>query len=102
MATVAMPKIDIDENGTARIGGTGFKVKFLAMEHQQGLTPEQMLEQHPHLTLAQIHAGLSYYFDNKAAMDQLIEDSRKYVEEMRAKAGPSPVAERLRREGHIK
>jgi uncharacterized protein (DUF433 family) len=99
---VLIPQIEVDEEGTARLAGTGFKVKFLGIAHRAGLTPAQMHEAHPHLTMAQIHAGLSYYFEHQAAMDQLIEDDRRYAEEMRAKAGPSPVAERLRREGFVK
>lgn len=101
MAVVSLPHIDVDEKGVARIAGTGFKIKFLAMEHQQGLTPEQMHESHPHLTMAQIYAGLSYYFDHKEEMDRLIEEGIRYAEEMRAKAGPSPFAERMRREGKL-
>jgi len=101
MAVVLIPQIDVDDKGIVRLAGTGFKVKFLAIAHRAGLTPEQMNEQHPHLTMAQIHAGLSYYFEHKGEMDQLIEEDRRYIEEMRAKAAPSPFAERMRREGKL-
>jgi hypothetical protein len=43
-----------------------------------GLTPDQMHEQHPHLSLAQIHTALAYYYENQAAMDDEIQ--RDYEE----------------------
>jgi tRNA A37 methylthiotransferase MiaB len=36
---------------------------------QQGETPEQILETYDFLNLAQIHAALSYYYDNPEVTD---------------------------------
>ena len=33
MVVVAMPYVDVDEKGVARIAGSGFKIKFLAIDH---------------------------------------------------------------------
>ena len=43
-----------------------------------------MHEQYPHLSLAQIHAALSYYYEHQAEVDADIERRDRYVEELRA------------------
>jgi uncharacterized protein (DUF433 family) len=38
-------------------------------------TPDQIVEQLPHLNLAQVYYALSYYYDHKGEMDQIIKES---------------------------
>jgi hypothetical protein len=38
-----------------------------------GSSPEEISFQHPHLSLAQIHAALSYYYDHQQEIDAYIE-----------------------------
>lgn len=54
-----------------------------------GWTPEQIVEQYPSITLADVHAALAYYYDHEEEMKAEIEEERRFVEEMKAKAGPS-------------
>lgn len=72
MSTVAHPYIEISTDGHARIRGTGFKVRVLAEEYLSGVSPEELLEWHPHLTISQIHGALAYYYDHKQAFDEEI------------------------------
>jgi len=103
MAVVSLPHIEIDGKGVARIAGSRIKVRLLMEEHIfWKCTPEQIQQHHPQLTLNQVLDAFAYYFANREAMDAEIERVRLYVEEMRAKAGPSPFAERMRREGFLK
>jgi uncharacterized protein (DUF433 family) len=100
MAIAAIEHIEVDEKGVARIKGSRIKVEFLAVERtRMGLTVEQIRENHPHLTLAQIYAALAYYYDHQAQIDAQIEEGNRFVEEMRANAPPSPLVERLRDQG---
>jgi hypothetical protein len=39
------------------------------------------------LSLGQIYAALSYYFDHKAELDAQIEEQLRFVEDSRASAG---------------
>lgn len=55
--------------GRPRIAGTGVSVRRIAIWHQPGLTPEETVQQIPHLTLAQVHAALAYYYANRAQME---------------------------------
>jgi hypothetical protein len=47
-------------------------------------TPEEMHEQYPHLSLGQIHAALSYYYEHQSEIDAEIERGIQMVEELRA------------------
>jgi uncharacterized protein (DUF433 family) len=48
------------------ITGTDIKVSQIASEHEHhGMSPDEIVEAHPHLTLADVHAALSYYYDHR-------------------------------------
>lgn len=78
MTAVSNSHIVVDETGKAFIAGTGFKVRFIAYAAIDGQTAQQMQDAWPHLTLADIHAGLSYYYDHKEAFDA---EAKKSLEE---------------------
>ena len=102
MAVVALPYIDVDEKGVARVAGTRFKVKFLAIEHTaHGLSPAQIHEAHKSLSIAQIYAALTYYFAHQDEIDSQIASDQKQVDEREAAAGVSPFFERMKKEGRI-
>lgn len=83
--------------GKPIIAGTRIKVTQIAIEYEMmGLTPDQIIEAHPHLTLAQIHDALSYYYENIEKMNAEIKAEEQVVEEMK-KLYPSKL--RLRRGG---
>ncbi|MDI7249505.1 MAG: DUF433 domain-containing protein, partial [Bacillota bacterium] len=57
--------------GRPVIRGTRFTVSsvvFYAL--RQGMTPEELVREFPHLTLAQVYDALSYYYDHKEEIDQ--------------------------------
>ena len=58
---IADERITLDERGLAYIDGTRIKVLNIAEETLLGRSPQEIQEAHSHLTLAQIHAALSYY-----------------------------------------
>jgi uncharacterized protein (DUF433 family) len=59
--------------GRLRIAGTGVSVRRIATWYKLGYTPEEIATQIPHLTLAQVHAALTYYHANKDQMDAELE-----------------------------
>lgn len=94
--------IRLDERGVAWIDDTKTKVVEVAMDMiAHGWSPEEIHFQHPHLSLAQIHAALGHYYDHKQEMDAQIRASAQEVERMRAQAGESPVRKRLRDMGKL-
>lgn len=49
--------------GRARIAGTRIKVSQVASEYEHfGRTPQEIVDPHPHLTLAAVHAALAHYY----------------------------------------
>jgi uncharacterized protein (DUF433 family) len=63
--------------GRPIIAGHRIAVIDVAVWTKQGMAPEQIATQFP-LTLAQIHAALTYYYDHQLELDkQLAEDETK-------------------------
>jgi uncharacterized protein (DUF433 family) len=82
--------------GKPRIAGTRIKVKHVfTWVEQMGMTPAQVVAEYPHLTMAQIHAALAYYWSHPNEIQRDIADEAKLVAELKAKAGPSTFQERL-------
>lgn len=52
-----------------RVAGTGVTVMRVAIYHKMGFTPSEIAVKYGHLTLAQVHAALAYYFANKGEID---------------------------------
>jgi uncharacterized protein (DUF433 family) len=100
--TVATPHVWTDGEGRAWIDKTNVKVIEVVLDHlAYGWSPEEMHYQHPHLSLAQIHAALAYYFDHQAEFDKQIEASLKNAEQLAAASKDSPLRQRLRRLGKL-
>jgi uncharacterized protein (DUF433 family) len=102
MPVLATAHIRLDELGVAWIDDTNTKVIEVALDMiAHGWSPEEIHFQHPHLSLAQIHAALGYYYDHQAGFDGQIDDSAREVERLRAQAGESPLRKRLRDMGKL-
>ena len=102
MQTTPTAHIHLDERGVAWIDDTNVKVVEVVLDKiASGSSPEEIHFQHPHLSLAQIHAALSYYYDHQQEIDTYIEQQLTWVEAMAAQAGDSPVRQRLRALGKL-
>ncbi|MGH8058252.1 MAG: type II toxin-antitoxin system prevent-host-death family antitoxin [Candidatus Entotheonellia bacterium] len=62
--------------GEPLIRGTRITVRHIVERVQAGQTVETILAALPHLTRAQVHAALAYYYDHQAEIDRLLEQSR--------------------------
>ena len=102
MTTVSVGHVVIDDRGRARIEGSRIRVIDLVMARMaNGWTPEELQQQYPHLTLAQIYGALAYYHANKEKLDAEIRESEELADRLRAEAGESPVVKRLREAGKL-
>jgi uncharacterized protein (DUF433 family) len=89
MVMVAAPinLISLDERGVAYITGTKMKVAQIAVDSEVWkMTPEDIQDSYSHLSLAQIHAALSYYHSHKGEIDAFIKEQNRIVEELSSKA----------------
>lgn len=55
--------------GRPIIAGTGVTVARIVGHYQLGLSPEEIIDELRHLSLAQVYAALAYYHANREAMD---------------------------------
>lgn len=75
------PHVTLDDEvcgGSPVIAGTRFPVRsvvFYAL--QLGFTPEEIVQRFPHLTLAQVHDALAYYYDNRQEVEADIAANRE-------------------------
>ncbi len=83
IAKIKHPHIETKKGilgGRPVIKNTRTSVKNLVIYYKVGYTPEEILRELPHLTLAQIYDAISFYFDNQEEIDKEIEnDTEKKV-----------------------
>lgn len=84
------------KGGNPVIMGTSTKVIDIAVRYEfGGMTPDEIIEQFPHLTLAQVHDALSYYYENKPELDERCRNDQVLVDEIR-KYYPSRLRAKLK------
>lgn len=76
--------------GRPRIAGTGVTVRRIVGWYKLGLTPEEIVVEIPHLTLAQVYAALAYYHANRDEVEQDIAEEEAIVEQLEQQHGKSP------------
>jgi uncharacterized protein (DUF433 family) len=97
MTTAAHSLIELDEQGVAWISGARVKVIEIALDKlAHGSSPEEMHFQYPSLSLAQIHAALSYYYEHQTELDADIQRRWQEVNGLAAGEANSPLQQRLR------
>jgi uncharacterized protein (DUF433 family) len=102
MTTLMDGYIVVDDQGVARIGGSRSRVIDVVLDRRvNGWTPEQIHEEYPHLSLAQVYAAFAYYFDHQTELDDAIERGLREADALRDAAGESHVVRRLRAQGKL-
>lgn len=102
MSTVSYPHILIGDDGVATIAGTKTKVVEVVLDHlAHQWHADDIQRQHSYLTLAQIHAALSYYYDHQSALDGEIENRLRIVAEIKVRRGDATLRDKLRASKHL-
>jgi len=70
--------------GRLRIDGTRMTVNQIVTLHNQGLAADQIVEQYPQRTLAEIFAVLAWYHAHKAEFDRELAAEAEAEERIRA------------------
>jgi uncharacterized protein (DUF433 family) len=82
----------------AVIAGHRIRVQDVVIWHERlGMSPEEIVEAIPTITLADVHAALASYWDNRDELERQIGEGRAFVEEFKQTMGPSPLEDKLRR-----
>lgn len=86
--------------GKPHLLGHRSKVKHIAVWYdRQGLGPSEIVEQHPTITLAQVHAALACYSDHRAEIEAEIAEEDRMFEGWKARQ-PSLPDKIRRRKSH--
>ncbi len=97
MKPVVSTLIELDEQGVAWISGTQVKVIEVALDKlAHGPSPEKMAFQYSHLSLAQIHAALAYYYEHQRELDADMQRRWLEAKALAAQETGSPLQWRLR------
>lgn len=75
-------RIDGYREGRLLLAGTRMPVHTIAGLHLQGLSPEQMLEEFPHLDLPRIYAALTYFLANRELVLAQMEADQREAEQL--------------------
>jgi len=67
-------------DGRPCIAGTGISVHRIAILHNLGHSPEDIVRKYEHLTTAGVHAALAHYFANQQEVDAEIADDEADAE----------------------
>jgi uncharacterized protein (DUF433 family) len=77
------------QGGRPCIAGTGVSVRRIVGWYKLGWAPEEIADRIGHISLAQVHAALTYYHANQTAMEAEIAaeeaESERLEEEHRAR-----------------
>jgi uncharacterized protein (DUF433 family) len=88
--------IEISADGTALVAGTHTQVVEIALDRlAHHWDAEEIQRQHPHLTLAQIYAALTYYHDHSQRFESEIREQLTDVDLIGSRQEPALLREKL-------
>lgn len=94
--TLTLPHLLRDSKGVLWIDDSGYRVIDIATEHlAHGWSADILQENHPDLTLAQIHAALAWFYDHEEEnlRDMRLREGR--VSRLLSEIPDSPLQRRL-------
>jgi len=87
MALTLVEHISVDPKvfrGRPCVRGTRIPVDFIFdMNQRDGMSPEEIAEQLPTITLSDVHAALSYYYDHRAEIQRMVDEAEARGEQWR-------------------
>lgn len=103
MSIASINHIWLDSRNVAWIDQSNIKVIEIALERMaHGSSVEEIVEQHGGLlSMAQVHAALSYYYDHEAELDAEIERQLTVSDQLRSKSLSSPGRLKLKQRGQL-
>jgi uncharacterized protein (DUF433 family) len=80
------PYVAIDAkicDGSPVVAGTRVRIVDIAIEYEYlNRTPDEIINAHLHLKLEQVHDALSYYYENREAIDNKIKEDKLFILKM--------------------
>jgi uncharacterized protein (DUF433 family) len=80
------PYVAIDAKicgGSPVVAGTRVRIVDIAIEYEYlNRTPDEIINAHLHLKLEQVHNALSYYYENREAIDNKRKEDKLFISKM--------------------
>ena len=69
--------------GSPVVTGTRVRIVDIAIEYEYlNRTPDEIINAHLHLKLEQVHNALSYYYENREAIDNKRKEDKLFISKM--------------------
>lgn len=72
-----------DASGVIRVGGTRVSLDTIIFAYNEGSDAEDIVDQFDSLKLADVHAVISYYLQNRDEIEFYLEERKKFREQVR-------------------
>ncbi|MBI3967390.1 MAG: DUF433 domain-containing protein [Chloroflexi bacterium] len=78
------------------VAGSRIRVQDIVIWYEKlGMSPDEIVNEHPTIDLADVHAALAYYWDHRDEIEWAIADDDAFVAEFR-RAHVGPLEEKLK------
>lgn len=64
------------------VAGHRVRVQDIVLWNEEGLAVDEIISRVPSLSLADVHAALAYYFDNREEIDRQISEDNEFASSM--------------------
>lgn len=91
--------LTVDSHGIVRVGATRVTLDTVVGAFQRGATAEEIVQDYSSLRLGDVYAAITFYLQNRSAVDAYLRDLRQKGEEiqhrMEAQSDPAEFRKRL-------
>ena len=77
------PPLRLDADGNLLVGGTRVPLDTVVGEYEDGASAEEIVRQYDSLRLSDVHAVISYYLENRSAVEQYLAERQQLAEAVR-------------------
>ena len=81
--TAAPPPLTITADGAVRVANTRVTLDTVVAAFHDGATAEEIVQQYPSLTLADVYAVICYYLQRRAEVDAYLQERREQAARLR-------------------
>jgi uncharacterized protein (DUF433 family) len=72
-----------DDHGVIRVGGTRVTLDTVVAAFLRGATSEEIVQQYPSLTLADVYVVIGYYLGHRESVDRYLAERQQVTERVR-------------------
>jgi uncharacterized protein (DUF433 family) len=97
--TADPPPLSTGTDGVVRVGGSRVTLDTVVEAFQEGLTPEEIQQQYPSLSLAQVYSAVTYLLQHRSEVEEYLRGRQQHRDEVRRDAetrfDPTGIRQRL-------